>query len=548
MARLLFRIVSVVLVVALAACGGAVPASQPTAAPTAVQPTNAPDSQPTPAPTATQPTPAPTAAQPATPQKGGEATIGLNADILNFNGNQLSFVNYPIFRQCYNRLVKYDLNMQPQPELATSWSWSDDNLTLTLNLRKGVKFHNGREFVANDVVQAFAFASAAETGANLRPRMAPVAEVTAPDDYTVVIKLSQVTPNFIDTLDSLSIMAPESFETIGQGCIGTGPFRFVEWIPGDRLVFERNPEYWEEGLPYLDRIVFRPFTDAEALSAALETGRIDGAVGLAYRDFARLSATNDIQRGYPGATLYVLILNPPDPGKPDNPLSNKLVRQAIHYATDRQAIIDQALFGVGEATVLPFPENSLAFFSDLGNEYTYDPDRARQLLSKAGFAGGVELEAIVSIGFPELVDAAQILQADLAQIGVKLNVVPLENAVWTPRLLNGDYQVTFSFIGRSHKDPLGLFDNSPFRIVNSPVWPGGDFPEGYVDNLQLAASTNDENARRQAFRKLQEIMLDQSVQIPLSWRYTLFGQSKSLKGMSWTVDDEVELKKAWIER
>lgn len=535
-----------IVLLLVAACGGAPTAPAATTAPAAPAATAAPAApEATAAPAAPEATAAPAAGE---PQRGGEAIVGLNADILNFNGNQLSFVNYPVFRQCYNRLVKYDLSMQPQPELATSWSWSDDNLTFTMELRQGVKFHNGRDFVADDVVQNFEFASNQETGANLFPRMGNIAEVKAIDTDTVEITFSKVTPNFIDTLDSLSIMAPESFATIGQGCIGTGPFKFVEWIPGDRVVFERNPDYWREGLPHLDRLTFKPFTDAEALSTALETGTIDGGIVLPYRDYERLQAVADIQRGYAGSLLYVLVLNPPDPDKPDNPLSKKEVRQAIHYALDRQAIIDQAFFGVGEATVLPFPETSLSYFPELKDSYGYDLDKARELLAQAGYPDGFELEIIATTGFPELVDASQILKGDLEQIGIRTSVVPMENAVWTPRLLGGDYQATFTFIGRSHKDPSGLFDNSPFRIANSPVWPAGDFPAGYKESLEEANSISDQSRRQELFRTVQEIMLDQSVQVPVSWRFTLFGSTPTLKGMSHTVDDEVELENAWVEK
>lgn len=489
-----------------------------------------------------------TAAESGEPQRGGSATIGLNADILNFNGNQLSFVNYPVFRQCYNRLIKYDHDMEPQPELATYWEWSDDNLTLTLTLREGVMFHNGREFVADDVVQNFEFASDEETGSNLYAKVQIVESVEAVDDYTVEINLSEVTPSFLDTLDSLSIMAPESFENIGQECIGTGPFQFSQWIPGDQVVFERNEDYWRDGLPYLDEVIFKPYTDAEAQSTALESGIIDGAAVLPYRDYERLQEVADIERGYAGSLLYVLMLNPPDPDQPESPLSDKTVRQAIHYAVDRQALIDQALFGVGEATVLPFPETSLAYFEDLTDAYSYDLEKARELLAEAGHEDGFDIEIIGITAFPEMVDMSQILAADLEELNINAEVVPLESAVWTPRLLGGEYESTFTFIGRSHKDPLGLFDNSPFRTANSPVWPAGDFPEGYAEALETASSTADEGERREAFRQVQEIMLDQSVQIPISWRFTLFGSQYDFHGMSYTVDDEIELERAWLEQ
>jgi ABC-type transport system substrate-binding protein len=111
--------------------------------------------------------------------------------------------------------------------------------------------------------------------------------------------------------------------------------------------------------------------------------------------------------------------------------------------------------------------------------------------------------------------------------------------------MSGDYQATFTFIGRSHKDPLGLWDNSPFRVNNSPVWPEGDFPAGYAEAITAAGTTTDVEARKESFRQLGEIMLDECVQIPISFKYTLFGWQSTVHGFDWSPDDEVKVANAW---
>ncbi|MCB0079880.1 MAG: hypothetical protein KDE47_03075, partial [Caldilineaceae bacterium] len=163
------------------------------------------------------------------------------------------------------------------------------------------------------------------------------------------------------------------------------------------------------------------------------------------------------------------------------------------------------------------------------------------------------LDTITISAFPETTDMAQILKADMATIGVDLEIEPLESAVYTARRFgqenngSGDYDLDFTFVGRQHLDPLGLFDNSPFRPFSSPVHPEGDFPEGYVENLEIAQSTIDEDARREAFKKVQEIMLDSCTSIAVSWKYTLFAHQENVHDLGWSVGDEVRVVNTWVE-
>lgn len=481
------------------------------------------------------------------PQPGGSLTVGQIQDLTSFDPFMLLFVNYPIQHQIFDRLIAMDHELKVDPALAESWVEGEGGQSITFTLRPGVTFHNGRPLEAADVVANIERARVEETGGNIFAKVQTVESAEAPDPATVVVTFSEPTPNVFDIFDSLSIVAPESFENLQRQPIGTGPFRFVEWIPGEQVVLARNDGYWKDGLPYLDEVVVRPYADGETLTLALESGQIDVGISLPYPNAERLGQSADvtIERGQDGALLYVLVINPPDPSQEETPLSNKLVRQAINHAMNREAIVDQALFGVGEATVVAFPEPSAAYFADLTDRYPFDLERARELLAEAGFPDGFQTEILAPTSFPELVTMGQLLAADLAQIGIEATITPIESAVWTPRLLAGDYQATFTFIGRSHKDPLGLFDNSPFRIGNSPVWPEGDFPDGYAEAITAAGTVIDPAERAESFRRLNEIMLDESVQIPISFKYTLFGWRNDVHGVDWSPDDEIKLGAAW---
>jgi len=501
------------------------------------------------------------------PQSGGSLTIGTTGDILNFDAFSLAFVSYPMQLQCYDRLLLYDAVLNKVPQLATEWEVNAEGTALTLKLREGVKFHNGREFVADDVVQNFARAIVPDTGSNVHGMVKSVDRAEAIDDHTVVIHFTAPTPNMFDILNAMGIMAPESFEETGEGCVGTGPFKFQEWVPGDHLTFVRNEEYWDTGKPYLDEIIFKPFSDLEALVTAMETGIVDAAVAVPPKDYQRLlDAGVQVPFGQTGALLYTITLNPPDASQEPGPLSDKRVRQALCWSVDRAAMLDQALFGVGGATVVPFPDYSLAYFEEYTDAYSFDLEKAAALLEEAGWTDGngdgvrekegqdLVLRAIMSGAFPETTDMAQILKADLATIGVNMETETLESAVHTVRRFgqenngSGDYDLDFTFVGRQHLDPLGLFDNSPFRPFSSPVHPEGDFPEGYVENLTIAQSTIDEDVRREAFKKVQEIMLDSCTSVTVSWKYTLFAHQDTVHDLGWSVGDEVRLVNTWVSQ
>lgn len=501
-------------------------------------------------------------------QRGGTITVGTTDDIVSFDAFSLLFVSYPMQNQCYDSLIMYDSVLNIIPRLATAWEVNDEGTQLTLTLREGVKWHNGRDFVADDVVANFERALEPENGSNIHGMVQTVSSAEAIDDHTVVIHYSQPTPNMFDVLNVMRLMAPESFDTIDHTCVGTGPFKLQEWIPGDQVVFVRNEDYWDEGRPFLDEVIIKPFDDLEALVTALETGIVDAAIAVPPKDYQRLLDSGvQVPFGQTGALLYSITVNPPDPDQPVGPLSDKLVRQALCWSIDRDAIVDQALFGVGGATVVPFPEYSLAYFPEYTNAYTFDLDKAASLLDEAGWVDSdndgirdkdgesLVLDTITIQAFPETTDMAQIIKADLNTIGADLNIEPLDSATYTPRHLgtaetnnSAVFDLDVTFVGRQHLDPLGLFDNSPYRPFSSPIFPQGDFPEGYVENLDAAASTIDRAERRDAFRAVQEIMLDACVDIPVSWKYTLFAHQDYVNNLGWTVNDEIRLGDTWLSQ
>jgi peptide/nickel transport system substrate-binding protein len=478
-----------------------------------------------------------------TPVRGGQLTIGQMGDVGNLDPHSFGFVNYGMIAQIYDRLAHYAVvngALELQPELAERWAVSEDGLTLTLTLRQGVMFHNGREMTADDVVANYEKTRVPETGGHMYQATLSVESVAATGPYEVQVKHKAPTPEMFDTISRMSIVAPESFESLTQSGIGTGPFQFVEWVPVDHMTLRRNEAYWDAERPYLDEVIIKPYNDQAAMQIALQSGSLQAAIGIPYKDAERLSGELQIIPGQTGATWYTMYASAKQP-----PFDNQLLRKAMQYAINRQLIVDAVLFGYGEPVWTPWPKTSLAYDPKWENFYPYDLEMAKQLITEAGFPDGFEAEIMAPTAFPELADMALILQADLAEIGVTLNLSNL-GTEWGDRLGTGEYNLTFSFAGRSHLDPVSAFDNSAFRHVNNPLFPDGNPPAAYTEAVTAAKTTLDPAARKEALTRATEILLEESFAMSVSWRLTLFGAGNQVRDFEHTVDDFVVLKNAWL--
>jgi peptide/nickel transport system substrate-binding protein len=510
-----------------------------TATSAAAKPTTPPAAAATAAP-AVQPTTAAASTPASAVKRGGRLTLGQLGDIANLDAHSFAFLNYGMIPQVYDRLARYDQNLKLQPELAESWDLAGDGLVLNLKLRQGVKFHNGREMTSDDVVANYNKARDKATGGHLFAAVQTVDSVTATDKHGVQIKFTAPTPELYDTLSRMSIIAPESFKDINKTGIGTGPFKLTEWVPVDHVTFQRHADYWDKDHPYLDEVVIKPYNDQAAMLIALQSGTINAAIGVPYKDAKRLTSEVQIVTGQPGATWYTLYASAKKP-----PFDNQKLRKALQYAVDRKSIVDNVLFGYGEPVYAPWPKTSLAYNPKWDNFYPFDLDKAKALLAEAGISATVDAEIMAPTSYPELGDMALILQQDLGKIGVNLKPVNM-GPEWGDRLSDGNYNVTFSFAGRSHLDPISAFDNSAFRQVNNPLFPDGNPPKAYADAVLAAKSTLDKDKRKAAFDSATAILLEESFAQSVSWRLTLFGLAKNVQGFDHTADDFVVLKNTWL--
>lgn len=437
----------------------------------------------------------------------------------------------------FDGLLEYDMNLQPVPSLAESWTISEDGKTITFKLRRGVKWHDGKPFTSADVQF-----SLLEVVKKYHPRgpgnLGPVATIETPDAHTAVFRLEHPYPPLMMGLSSAE--APIVPKHIYEGTdlrnnpannrpIGTGPFMFTSWDRGAAITLERNPNYWREGRPYLDRIIFRFINDAATRAAAMENGEAHVATfgTIVPAEMRRLSELSHLEIAKGGYELLAPALMLEVNNK-KSPLNDKRVRQALAYAIDRKFIAENIFYGFGKPAVGPISSvyAPTGIFTQEGVIRFDTSDRLKKaaaLLDEAGYpakSGGVRFELIHDVG-PYGEDYRRLgeyLRQALGRIGVRLTLRNEDWASWIRRIFT-DYNYDFTsgwYVGMG--DPtLGV----QRQYLTSNIKPGIAFanatqysnPE--VDALWArAARETDVKKRNELFHTLQRKLVEDS---PIIW-------------------------------
>lgn len=357
-------------------------------------------------------------------------------------------------------LLAYDFDMNPKPVLAETWKVNADGKTITFNLRKGVKWHDGRDFTSADVQF-----SVMKVWKELHPRgrstFAKVTAVETPSPHVAILKLSEPSPYLMSALTSYEgqVLPKHLYEgtDIAQNPynskpVGTGPFVFKEWQKGNFIVLDRNPAYWAAGRPYLDKLVLRVIPDASARAAAFETGEVQlgGFSPVPLSDVKRLQAGGkfDVEtRGYEYlAPMFLMEFNLANPW-----LKDRKVRQAIAHAIDRDLLVKTVWFGFGTPATGPVPSVLTQFYTADVPKYPFDPKRAEQLLDEAGFkrTGGGPRFKLVHDYLPYGADyqrTAEYLKQALGKVGIEVELRAQDTAAFLKRVYtDNDFAFTINF-------------------------------------------------------------------------------------------------------
>jgi len=432
----------------------------------------------------------------------------------------------------YEGLLEYDFELKPQPGLARSWSVSADGKTITFMLQEGVKFHDGKPFTSEDVKFTILDVLKKTHPRGLNTFRA-VETIDTPNPLTAVFRLSEPAPYMLMALSGYeSPMLPK--HVFGTGDIakhpsadrpvGTGPFRFVEWQKGQFMRFDRNPDYWKKGRPYLERIVARFIADGSTRAAALETqeAHIAGFSAVLPVDVRRLEKMPHIAittRGYEMQSPIVEL----DFNTKAKPFDDAKVRQAVAYAVDRKFVIDNVWFGFGRPATGPINSNFKAtglYTSDVTNyNVPNGVEVANKLLDDAGYArgaGGVRFEIVhdVTPYGEEWRRFGEYVQQQLAKIGIKATLRYEDVPTWLRRVYtNYDYQLTNNWIQTLADPVIGvhrLYHSKLIRagtvFVNGTRW---STPE--TDSLMDRASVEtDAKKRATLYHEFQKRVVQES--------------------------------------
>ncbi len=331
--------------------------------------------------------------------------------------------------------------------------------------------------------------------------------VETPDKYTVVLTSDQPRPatfdlfEYINMLDRVTMEGPDA----KTKAVGTGPFTFVEWASGDHFTLAANQNYWLSGRPYLNGINVSISRDAQSMVTQLESGTLDVIRTPPTGDLVRLRADARYQAiiHQGSGQAYGVAAEVEYP-----PLDNKLVRQALNYAINRQRFADTILLGLGAPESLPWLPSSPAYDAVKNNAYTFDLDNARSLLQQAG-ATNLELDVLTNSATTEFVTFAQAYQADLATIGVKLNIKSQEGAALTSQLNNRTYRGLYtSTFGFAQLEPVTKFVNG--RDTDPSSNNEGFKSDTYAQLIASASVEPDPDQRKQIYSKLNDLLLDES--------------------------------------
>lgn len=448
-------------------------------------------------------------------QFGGILRAGMQTDPVGLDPHlTTATATRNMLENVYDTLVMLNSSGAIVPGLAESWEASDDGLTWTFNLREGVTFHNGEPLTASDVVFSI---NRIKDPAVASPRagdFAVVESVEAVDDLTVVFNLSQpFSPLLTKLAFSTNVILSEAVITehgdAQEVVVGTGPFQFVEYIPQTRLVLRRYDNFWgvdEAGnrLPYLDGITFTFFPDPAARTTAIQTGSVDWVEYVSAADVTLLQADPNVEVvGGLSANFRAIYMN-----TTVEPFTDPRVRQAIAHAVDEQSIIDLALFGTGgvlaEGTTIPAGN----FYAIEANPFTgRNLERARELLTEAGLPNGFEFELYVTSTYDFLRDPAEVIQANLADVGIRANIRTEDWSVYLPAVFEGNYTATI--LGTSGQADPDDFLFSQFHSSSASNLTGISDPE--LDALlEQGRALSDPEERREVYLAAQARLLELS--------------------------------------
>lgn len=487
-------------------------------------------------------------AAPGAPVVGGELVIGSpqEPDSLNPWLTGLT-VGLEVESMIYDSLTRVDTSGAHVPALAAevpsleNGGISQDLRTYTYKLRDNVTWHDGTPFTAGDVVFTYEAIANPEVNARSRTGFELIESAEALDDHTVRFTLNQPNAAFLETWAYRGILPKHIFasEDLNNSeynrapTVGTGPYKFVEWVSGDRIVVERNENYYRDG-GYIDRIVYQIVPSSDTLLTLLETGEIDARFAIPAEQVELVKGLGSYNvLATPAHAYFHFTINNADPI-----LGDKAVRQALTHGLDKQVIADTVLQGLVQPHGSPVAQPSWVYV-DHNDRYPFDPAAAAALLDGAGWAPGedgirvkdgqrLSLTLLNIAGESERLQVTQLAQAMWKEIGVEVNISQVDAPTFVDAMTKQNYQFAYGWWGFS-VDPSGY--NDRWLSTSAGHWLNYDNPA--VDQLLLdALQTADPAARKALYAQFQDTVVEDATNIYVYNRVNFDAVKPRLQGFA----------------
>ncbi len=487
---------------------------------------------------------------PAQAQKsGGSITVGQELDIAGFDPLKVGVYDTSTFTAAaaiFDTLTTLDDKGEAAPKLAVSWTHSDDYMSWTFKLREGVKFHDGTPFNAQAFKENFDRQKDPANKCRCAFYITNVKEVQAPDEYTIVYKLTDPSVNLPATITIQSsnnvIHSPTAWKTKGddynRNPVGTGPYILKSWTAGDRMVLEKNPNYWDKGRPYLDRIVLKPLPDAQSRFASLQSGEADIIWDDENDADNILKAQKDsklIVHTYKGSGAQVYAFN-----TKVAPFDDVRVRQALVMAIDRPKMSQAISNGLSRPASNPYGDGSWVKCKDDG-ALPFDVEKAKALIKEYGKP--VEFKMLVT-ATPRGRMVGQVLQQFWKRVGANMEIEQVDQATIPTRAFTRQFQLTpWRIVDLADPDPQ-MYAN--FRSGSPLALAGYSNPE--LDKLlDHARVTADIGQRTEDYCAISRLINKEAIWF-WTFQNTYYALSNAkLKGFPKIYNSVIDVSMTWLE-
>ena len=442
------------------------------------------------------------------PPEGNSVTVGIAQDLSNLDPQLAATAGIrEVLFNIFEGLVKASPDGSLTPAVASDYEISEDRKTYTFTLREGVTFHSGEAVTVEDVVYSLKRCAGSENdGKPLVSAFSAVESIEAPDGRHVVITLKEPGLEFFNALTA-PIIPEGSGPTITQTMTGTGPFRFVSYTPQDSLVAEKYDGYWDqEKAAKLDKVTFKIVPDVNAMVIGLKGGTLDLVVHLPNNLEGEVKDQFTIHRDTMKLVQALYLNNAVEP------FDNELVRQAMYYAIDVDAIIDFVCGGAGVATgTSMYPAQKKYFMPELAQRYGQDVEKAKELLAQAGYPDGFEMTITAPSNYAQHMDTAQVIIEQLKAVGITAQLIPVEWSAWVSDVYKGrDYHSTVCSIAA---------DDMTAREMLIRYTSGHDknfiafSDEEYDEAVANALAATDEQEQTRLYKRAEEILNEQAASL-----------------------------------